>query len=98
MVTTTSRTNGDYWATTFINSGLTTQETMPYTDATTSYGYETNEVAKKRSKEYMTDTISKVCITHDMSLILQLQTVEPAEEHDDEPWNIDIFKEIHQSQ
>jgi hypothetical protein len=46
MVTTTSRTNGDYWATTFINSGLTTQETVPYTDATTSYDYETNEVAK----------------------------------------------------
>jgi hypothetical protein len=40
----TSRTNGDYWATTFINSGLTTQETMPYMDATTSYDYETNEV------------------------------------------------------
>jgi hypothetical protein len=48
MVTTTSRTNGDYWATTFINSNLTTQETVPYTDATTSYDYETNEVAKKK--------------------------------------------------
>jgi hypothetical protein len=50
MVTTTSRTNGDYWATTFINSDLTTQETLPYTDATTSYDYETNKVAKKDPK------------------------------------------------
>jgi hypothetical protein len=33
----------------------------------------------------MSETISKVRITHDMSLILQLQTIEPAEEHDDEP-------------
>jgi hypothetical protein len=50
MVTTTSRTNSDYWATTFINSDLTTEETVPSMDATTSYDYETNEVKKKIQK------------------------------------------------
>jgi hypothetical protein len=34
-------------------------------DATSSNDYETNEVAKKISKNYMSETISKVCITHD---------------------------------